>query len=342
VTAPHPPRIGPVVEWRPLDAADAPALRDLHASARVAEGTPDEVKTLSGVRHFFFERPGTDPSVDTLGGFGTGGALLAAGMVWCRPRPTLMGRAVLLGDVHPTVRRRGVGRELLRWQEHRALERFAAELPRSPLPRRIDSFAAETDVGRAALLRAAGYDTLRWFTKMQRPLAGGALTGSGSLAPLPAPIAVVPWSLELDEAIRDAHNDAFRDHFGFEPTPRDGWRHRISQDPHFLAAHSRLAMDGPRVVGYVLCAASDEETSSDAGPTAWLGIIGVRRGWRRRGVASVLIAAAMDGLREAGYASVLLDVDADSQTGAVGLYERHGFRPLRTEVLYGKEVPAPG
>lgn len=38
------------------------------------------------------------------------------------------------------------------------------------------------------------------------------------------------------------------------------------------------------------------------------------------------------------FRTVALDVDADSPTGATGLYERHGFRVVRTDTLYGREL----
>jgi GNAT superfamily N-acetyltransferase len=73
----------------------------------------------------------------------------------------------------------------------------------------------------------------------------------------------------------------------------------------------------------------------------WLDHVSVRRPWRRRGVASALIVAALDGLRSAGMTEAALGTDAENVTGAVPVYERLGFRRARTTVKYRKGFEAP-
>ena len=88
----------------------------------------------------------------------------------------------------------------------------------------------------------------------------------------------------------------------------------------------------------MLCTEQATDEAGD-GRTAWMDHIAVRREWRRRGVASALIRSSLVALREEGFHTVVLDVDADSPTGALGLYERHGFRAVRTETLHGWDLP---
>ena len=57
----------------------------------------------------------------------------------------------------------------------------------------------------------------------------------------------------------------------------------------------------------------------------WLGSVFTRRAWRRRGLATALIAQSLVALRERGMTSAGLGVDAENQSGALGLYERMGF-----------------
>jgi mycothiol synthase len=66
--------------------------------------------------------------------------------------------------------------------------------------------------------------------------------------------------------------------------------------------------------------------------------VSVRRPWRRRGLASALIARSMVVLRGRGMAIAALGVDAENPTGALGVYERLGFRPHRTWVTYRKSL----
>ena len=91
------------------------------------------------------------------------------------------------------------------------------------------------------------------------------------------------------------------------------------------------------VAGFVLCS---EQATDDAGDgrTAWLDLIAVRRAWRRQGVASALMSASLVALAEEGFRTVALQVDADSPTGALDLYERHGFRVKRTETVFALEM----
>jgi ribosomal protein S18 acetylase RimI-like enzyme len=64
--------------------------------------------------------------------------------------------------------------------------------------------------------------------------------------------------------------------------------------------------------------------------------LAVRRPWRRRGVGSLLLLTAFTALRERGCANAVLGVDADNQSGAVGLYERAGMRPSLVHDFYEK------
>ena len=58
-------------------------------------------------------------------------------------------------------------------------------------------------------------------------------------------------------------------------------------------------------------------------------VVSVRRPWRKRGVASALMLSAMLALREQGFETAALGVDADNPSGAVAIYERLGFRRSR-------------
>jgi mycothiol synthase len=69
-------------------------------------------------------------------------------------------------------------------------------------------------------------------------------------------------------------------------------------------------------------------------------ILGVRRPWRRRGVALALLQHSFREFYSRGRYKVGLGVDAQSLTGATRLYEKAGMRsdPSRQLVLYEKEL----
>jgi ribosomal protein S18 acetylase RimI-like enzyme len=54
--------------------------------------------------------------------------------------------------------------------------------------------------------------------------------------------------------------------------------------------------------------------------------LAVRAAWRRRGLGAALLVHAFHALRDRGFERVVLGVDAENTTGALGLYERVGMR----------------
>lgn len=330
----QPAPVGPVVTWRPAVLEDAPALTDLYNASKVADGLPDEVRSVEEIEHELVD-PGVRLEHDTRVGVGADGRLLAVGSIWCRLTARNLARAVVFGDVHPVARRQGVGRALLAWELERAGVRLATELDPT-LPRRIDLYAPDGAEARAALARSAGMTPIRWFSKMTRSLRHPV-----AHADVPAGLEMVAWTDDRSDAALDAFNDAWRDHWGYEPMPPEVWRFRTHEDAAFLRPASRLAIEGDRVAGLVVCS-EQAEVVGDEGRTAWLDLIAVRRAWRKRGVASALIASSLVALTEEGFGTAALDVDSDSPTGALGLYERHGFAVKRTETVYALEQPAEG
>ena len=61
----------------------------------------------------------------------------------------------------------------------------------------------------------------------------------------------------------------------------------------------------------------------------WVGILGVRSPWRRRGLGDALLRASFAALYERGLRRVGLGVDTENVTGALRLYERAGMRAVR-------------
>jgi ribosomal protein S18 acetylase RimI-like enzyme len=63
------------------------------------------------------------------------------------------------------------------------------------------------------------------------------------------------------------------------------------------------------------------------------------REWRGRGIASALIARNLRLLRDRGMTEAALSVDTENPSGALGLYERHGFREHDRLIIFRKELP---
>jgi GNAT superfamily N-acetyltransferase len=158
-------------------------------------------------------------------------------------------------------------------------------------------------------------------------------------APIPEPawpdgIRVRSADLERDaRAVHAADLDAFSDHYGFVPQPFEEWFHfrtefvRAEPDLWFLAVDDDR--DG-EIAGIAICS-SERTGQPDLG---WVSILGVRRAWRRRGIALALLRHAFRELAARGKPRAGLGVDSESLTGATRLYERAGMRVVREGYEY--------
>lgn len=86
-----------------------------------------------------------------------------------------------------------------------------------------------------------------------------------------------------------------------------------------------LALDGAEVAGFVL--AFPEHLGDKA--LGWIESIGVRPGWRGRGLGESLLGAAFRELHARGLRTVGLGVDSSNETGALRLYGRVGMQVVR-------------
>jgi ribosomal protein S18 acetylase RimI-like enzyme len=122
--------------------------------------------------------------------------------------------------------------------------------------------------------------------------------------------------------------EAFADHWGSQRRDYSDWVTLTVGSEGFLPDLSVVAFDGDEIAGYVL-------SYRDADPErVYIGQVGVRRPWRRRGVAAALLAQVLRDAAAAGFATASLGVDADSPTGAVAVYERVGFTVENRAVTY--------
>lgn len=221
------------------------------------------------------------------------------------------------GAVDPAWRRRGVGAALLAENERR-LGALAASHATSR-PRVLGSWSGDSQVGDAAVLRAAGYEAVRWFFDMNRP----NLDAVPDL-PLPERLELRPITRDSARAVWFASIDAFRDHWGgFDPSEEhlQSWL----DDPTTDLSLWLIAFDGDEVAGGVINAIDPAENAALGIQRGWLSSVFTRRAWRQRGLARGLIARSLVLLRERGMTTAGLGVDADNQSGALGLYERLGF-----------------
>jgi mycothiol synthase len=226
--------------------------------------------------------------------------------------------AELDGFVHPDDRGRGLGA----WLVERAEER-ARELGKL----KLHAYSLAGDARAHALFEQLGMRELRRFYRMVIDLEE---------AP-PAPewpdgLRVDTFELDDAQAFHTAMGEAFEDEWGFVTMPFEEWREmRLVKDPDFDPTLWFLVRDGDEIAAVM----RNEPDRSGAG---FVGALGVRKAWRKRGLALALLHHAFGEFYRRGKRRVALGVDSENPTGATRLYERAGMHVAFEVVTYGKEL----
>ena len=154
--------------------------------------------------------------------------------------------------------------------------------------------------------------------------------------PLPEPawperITVRSADLARDaRAIHQAEADSFSDHYGYAPQPFESWFYFKAEFQRAEPELWILAMDGDTIAGIALCS-SQRQGQPDLG---WISTLGVRRQYRRRGLALAILHHAFQLLAARGRKRAGLGVDSESLTGATRLYEKAGMHVVRENHEY--------
>ncbi len=241
------------------------------------------------------------------------------------------------GGVHPDFEGRGLGTALFQWADVRLQE----TLERVPADVQVDyrCGALRQHEAAHALFTSLGLEKSRYFWRMVIDHEGERVIPEPAL---PEGIVIRPWAEVFDHvSLRDvasATEEAFRDHWGHVDQPLDeilsDWQHWVDSTPAeemgpdvwFLALDERTG----EIAGMSLC----KRRSRNNPEWAYLDALGVRRGWRQKGLALALLHYTFRFFQQAGSTRTELHVDAASLTGATRLYEKAGMRVDEEDVGY--------
>jgi ribosomal protein S18 acetylase RimI-like enzyme len=295
------------LQIRPYADGDAAAVADLMNTVDLAHGGEPGF-TESEVRGYTSTWVG-DPDVNTRVVTAEDDTLVAAGLLF--PPPDGGAHIDLFGAVRPGWEGRGIGREMLAWQWERAQALHAATAPDAEWY--AETGASADDAGAARLFARFGFTPIRYFFHMEAPL-----DGQTPIVELPDRVAAVPFTDDMSRTLYESHMEAFSDHWGFQRRPYEKWVETTVRSDEFRGDLSRIGLDGDKIAGYVLA-------YDNLDGVEYIGQVGTRRPWRRRGLASALLSASMAAGLADGKKVARLGVDAESPTGAVGVYERLGY-----------------
>jgi len=204
----------------------------------------------------------------------------------------------------------------------------------------IDTGAFADDERQHAWLAAAGFERVRTWWQMSRPVE----PSEAELVPDPArwerkgvvfrlverqggpESGGMPDEADL-RAVHDVLEGAFTDHFNSTEETFDEFIHRLREDPghrwdHWWLAEITDEAGGTEAAGALVGSVSESDTGPDGSYVAYLGVLESARG---RGVATGLLRTIIADAASRGRDRVGLEVDADSPTGADGLYTSMGW-----------------
>lgn len=235
------------------------------------------------------------------------------------------GRSLVDGYVHPELDGRGVGGEILRVTEERARV-GAAAVPEGERAY-LQNAALVNDPAVPGLFSAHGYHPERHFWRMVIDL--------DAAPPVPESDGI-EIRLFRDQAEREQFHavleEAFEDHWESRRRPYEEWAKSVFEVEGYDPTLFWVALEGDEIVAGNACYWKRH------GEWGWVGTLGVRPAWRRRGIAEALLATAFAEFFGRGERRVALGVDAQSPTGATRLYEKAGMRVFWEAVIYEKEL----
>ncbi len=311
---------------------DLPAMHRVHDAASAANGL-DEVTTYEQFALSYRTLVNCDPLRDIVLAEVDDELVAYSRVFW---QDLVEGGRTYenFGFVHPDWRRRGIGTALHRRNEARLLEVAADH--EGVEPKWFGSEQQHLDRGASVLLERDGYVAARFFHDMVLP----SLDGLEALN-LPEGLDVRPVARDQYRRIWEAEAEAFRDHWGEQEWSEADWQRFESDPDNADPALWRIAWDGEEVAGVIITTVPAEENRRHGRRRVYVAGVSVRRPWRRRGLARALLVSSLAAARDAGFTSASLGVDADSPTGATGLYRSLGFEPEKSFIAYRKPLREP-
>ena len=290
--------------WRPIRAEEAGAVAALIDEDEVAAGFRSRLgqEDVADIwAHTDLER---DSWLREEEGriVAAGGGQLHAGAYFAR------------GCVRPGAKGCGLGSVLLDLSEERARAHGVSS---------VHQVALGPDKSARSLLESHDYRSVRRHYAMTIELDEPTPEPE-----LPPGLSISTFSPEDAEAWYAAMNRIFEEEWGFELEPFDEWWQRHEGDDHTLWF---IVRDEGEIVALL----HGTEGRRGGGLVNWLG---VRKSWRRRGLAHALLRHSFREFQRRGASRVGLGVDAENPTGATRLYESVGMRVEADHVTFVKEL----
>lgn len=302
----------PDLNWRPITRDDLMAYVALADACWAVDGGLaflNEPENLSG--RCFPNAPGVG-----IGAFTPEKELVAASTVHLGRRNGIE-RAVIVGQVHPKFRRRGIGSYLMDWSRVQA-RNLLTEAGIEPKLLQISTESLD-DVALQMYLEDGFEEEMQEFI-MNRDLSLPLAQYS-----FPEGVRFTTWQPELGDQFFHAYHNAFRERPGFPGYSAEEWITDRLEDENAIDAWSLLALKGEEPVGFL--------NAGTEHPGGFIVQIGVVPALRRQGLATALMVETMRRMAADGETAVQLDVNLNNP-GAIKAYEQLEFKIVGRRARY--------
>lgn len=312
---------------RPATGDDIPILVELLSLTSIHDTGESDITEEDIARQFAM--PGVNLSDVAWLVFNDAEKLVAAGLCVGFPPFVQLYSHV---SIHPDCR----DQHLIDYMMQRVFTQAETYIPNAPEDARVEIINGTDGRNKwvQQVLTSYDFEKRRAFYEMQIDM---------DTPPLPAHfshgLTLRPFDPDTQQYdLYDAVEDAFRDHYGhIEREERDEeefqrWWHNISRAGKYDPTLFFVVVDGDEIAAMSLC----QPNQPSKPDTGYVSILGVRRQWRGKGLATALLYHTFGEFYQRGTLKVSLGVDAESLTGATRLYEKVGMRVVEESFMYGK------
>lgn len=290
----------------------------------------DDNRSLNDMR-MEIDGPWTDIARDLRLWEDANGRLVGFGKLWIPKNDGKPLDSRLYFRVHPEFRASELAEEIIAWGSTTTSE-VGRERGQTA---KLMGFARDFEKYTRDVLQRNGFEVVRFFFKMARPLD----------EPIPEPQFPQGYTMRhangSDEDIErwvEMFNLSFIDHWNHHPATVEDEKHFLTH-PNYRreGSLSAIAPDGT-FAAFCFCWIDPEDNTRNNRSDGWISVLGTRRGHRKIGLGKAMLLSGFNYLKSQAVAVAKLGVDAENPTGALRLYESVGFETVMTSVAYRKDL----
>ncbi len=228
-------------------------------------------------------------------------------------------------------RRRGWWEMLVRQTEQRIQEIAQGHPPVAQCF--FQGWASDQQRDWIKVLENTDYQVVRRFHNMLY------LLGDAPESPLPEGFEIRPVRPEHKRLVWEAQKEM--NEGLFENVVEDWLEEKFPlwlEDPGHTPQFWQVAWAGDQIAGMVLARIDEKENQERQRKHGYTEHIYVRPAWRKRGLASALIARSLQVLKERGILEAELGVDAENESAAFSLYQRMGYKTFSIDTWFRKPM----